>query len=124
MEPNTSVMHQALIRQHANQRRGTHSTLTRGEVSGGGRRGSRRAPVARQGSTRAPHWRHGGIVFGLKPRDYTQDMPKRCRLALRSALSAKMRDGQIVIIDSFADLEGRTKAAIAFLNSLGTRAAR
>ncbi|MFN8512486.1 MAG: 50S ribosomal protein L4 [Chloroflexia bacterium] len=122
IEPNTSVMHQALVRQHANQRRGTHSTLTRGEVSGGGRKPWKQKGTgrARQGSTRAPHWRHGGIVFGPKPRDYTQDMPKRMRrLALRSALSAKMRDGQIVIIDSFADLEGRTKAAIAFLNSLG-----
>jgi large subunit ribosomal protein L4 len=122
IEPNMAVMHQALIRQHANQRRGTHSTLTRGEVSGGGRKPWKQKGTgrARQGSTRAPHWRHGGIVFGPKPRDYTQAMPKRMRrLALRSVLSAKMRDGQIVIVDSLADLEGRTKEGIAFLGRLG-----
>jgi large subunit ribosomal protein L4 len=122
IEPNTAVMHQALVRQHANQRRGTHSTLTRGEVSGGGRKPWKQKGTgrARQGSTRAPHWRHGGIVFGPKPRDYTQEMPKRMRrLALRSVLSAKMRDGQIVIVDSFEGLEGRTKEMIAFLGRLG-----
>jgi large subunit ribosomal protein L4 len=122
IEPNTAVMHQALVRQHANQRRGTHSTLTRGEVSGGGRKPWKQKGTgrARQGSNRAPPWRHGGIVFGPKPRDYTQDMPKRMRrLALRSALSAKMRDGQIVIVDSFEGLEGRTKEMIAFLGRLG-----
>ena len=122
IEPNRAVMHQALIRQHANARRGTHNTLTRGEVSGGGRKPWKQKGTgrARQGSTRAPHWRHGGIVFGPKPRDYTLEMPKRMRrLALRSILSAKMRDGQIVIIDSFDGLEGRTKAMIGFLNGLG-----
>ena len=122
IEPNMAVMHQALVRQHANQRRGTHSTLTRGEVSGGGRKPWKQKGTgrARQGSTRAPHWRHGGIVFGPKPRDYTQDMPKRMRrLALRSVLSAKMRDGQIVIVDSLEGLEGRTKEMIAFLGRLG-----
>jgi large subunit ribosomal protein L4 len=122
IEPNRAVMHQALVRQHANQRRGTHSTLTRGEVSGGGRKPWKQKGTgrARQGSTRAPHWRHGGIVFGPKPRDYTQEMPKRMRrLALRSVLSAKMRDGQIVIVDSFEGLEGRTKEMIAFLGRLG-----
>ena len=122
IEPNRAVMHQALVRQHANARRGTHSTLTRGEVSGGGRKPWKQKGTgrARQGSIRAPHWRHGGIVFGPKPRDYTQEMPKRMRrLALRSLLSAKMRDGQIVIVDSFADLEGRTKEMIGFLGRLG-----
>ena len=122
IEPNRAVMHQALVRQHANARRGTHSTLTRAEVSGGGRKPWKQKGTgrARQGSTRAPHWRHGGIVFGPKPRDYTQDMPKRMRrLALRSLLSAKMRDGQIVIIDNFDGLEPRTKEMIAFLGRLG-----
>ncbi len=122
IEPNRAVMHQALVRQHANARRGTHSTLGRGEVRGGGRKPWKQKGTgrARQGSTRAPHWRHGGIVFGPKPRDYTQEMPKRMRrLALRSVLSAKMRDGQIVIIDSFEGLEGRTKEMIAFLGRLG-----
>jgi len=118
IEPNRAVMHQALLRQHANKRLGTHSTLTRGEVRGGGRKPWKQKGTgrARQGSTRAPHWRHGGVVFGPKPRDYTQDMPKRMRrLALRSTLSAKMAEGQIVVIDSFEELEGRTKAMIAFL---------
>ena len=122
IEPNTAVMHQALVRQHANKRLGTHSTKTRGEVRGGGRKPWKQKGTgrARQGSTRAPHWRHGGIVFGPKPRDYTQDLPKRMRrLALRSALSAKASGGQIVVIDSFADLEGRTKAMVAFLGQLG-----
>lgn len=118
IEPNTAVMHQALMRQHANKRLGTHSTKTRGEVSGGGRKPWKQKGTgrARQGSTRAPHWRHGGVVFGPKPRDYTQAMPKRMRrLALRSVLSDKAQNGQIMVIDSFGDLEGRTKAMIAFL---------
>ena len=122
IEPNTAVMHQALVRQHANKRLGTHSTKTRGEVSGGGRKPWKQKGTgrARQGSTRAPHWRHGGITFGPKPRDYTQAMPKRMRrLALRSALSSKASGGQIVVIDSFAGLEGRTKAMITFLGQLG-----
>lgn len=122
IEPNTSVMHQALMRQHANKRLGTHSTKTRGEISGGGRKPWKQKGTgrARQGSTRAPHWRHGGVVFGPKPRDYTQDLPKRMRrLALRSTLSTKASAGQIVVIDSFAGFDGRTKAMIAFLGLLG-----
>ena len=118
IEPNIAVMHQALVRQHANKRLGTHSTKTRGEVSGGGRKPWKQKGTgrARQGSTRAPHWRHGGIVFGPKPRDYTLDMPKRMRrLALRSALSAKASSGQLLVVDSFDGLEGRTKAMITFL---------
>ena len=122
IEPNVAVMHQALVRQHANARLGTHSTKTRGEVSGGGRKPWRQKGTgrARQGSIRAPHWKGGGVVWGPKPRDYTQAMPKRMRrLALRSALSAKARDGQLVVVDSFADFEGRTKAMVGFLNALG-----
>ena len=122
IEPNVAVMHQALVRQHANARLGTHSTKTRGEVRGGGRKPWRQKGTgrARQGSTRAPHWKGGGVVWGPKPRDYTQAMPKRMRrLALRSALSAKARDGQLVVVDSFAELEGRTKAMVGFLNALG-----
>src|SRR5690349_3384084 len=119
---NEPVLHQAVKVFLNNQRQGTAKTKTRSFVSGGNQKPWKQKGTgrARQGSTRAPHWRHGGIVFGPKPRDYTLDMPKRMRrLALRSALSAKMRDGQIVIIDSFADLEGRTKEAIAFLGRLG-----
>lgn len=118
IEPNTAVMHQALVRQHANKRLGTHSTKTRGEVSGGGRKPWKQKGTgrARQGSTRAPHWRHGGVTFGPKPRDYTQALPKRMRrLALRSALSSKASSGQIMVIDSFEGLEGRTKSMVAFL---------
>ena len=118
IEPNTSVMHQALMRQHANKRLGTHSTKTRGEVRGGGRKPWKQKGTgrARQGSTRAPHWRHGGIVFGPKPRDYTQAMPKRMRrLALRSALSDKAQSGQIMVVDSFGEIEGRTKSMLNFL---------
>lgn len=120
--PNTAVMHQALVRQHANKRLGTHSTKTRGEVSGGGRKPWKQKGTgrARQGSTRAPHWRHGGVAFGPKPRDYTQALPKRMRrLALRSVLSDKAGNGQLVVIESFADLEARTKAMITFLGQLG-----
>jgi large subunit ribosomal protein L4 len=123
IEPNTAVMHQALVRQHANKRLGTHSTKTRGEVSGGGRKPWKQKGTgrARQGSTRAPHWRHGGIVFGPKPRDYTQALPKRMRrLALRSALSAKASSGQLLVIESFDGLEGRTKAMVAFLGQFDT----
>lgn len=123
IEPNTAVMHQALVRQHANKRLGTHSTKTRGEVSGGGRKPWKQKGTgrARQGSTRAPHWRHGGVTFGPKPRDYTQALPKRMRrLALRSALSSKASTGQIVVIDSFDGLEGRTKAMVTFLGQFDT----
>lgn len=122
IEPNVAVMHQALVRQHANARQGTHSTKTRGEVRGGGRKPWRQKGTgrARQGSTRAPHWKGGGVAFGPKPRDYTQAMPKRMRrLALRSALSAKARDGQLVVVDSLDGLEGRTKAMVGFLAGLG-----
>ena len=104
IEPNTTVMHQALVRQLANARQGTSDTKTRGEVAGGGikpfkQKGTGRA---RQGSTRSPQWRHGGIVFGPTPRKYTKKMPlKMRRLALRSALSAKAADGQIRVTEDW-----------------------
>lgn len=122
IEPHLDVMHQALVRQHANQRKGTHSTKTRGEVSGGGRKPWRQKGTgrARQGSTRAPHWKGGGTVWGPKPRDYSQAMPKRMRrLALRSALSAKARDGQLLVVDGLATIEPRTKVLLEFLQVLG-----
>lgn len=102
VEPNQPVMHQALIRQLANARQGTSSTKTRGEVAGGGAKPWRQKGTgrARQGSTRAPHWRHGGVAFGPSPRKYTQRMPQKMRqLALRSALSAKVADGQVRVVD-------------------------
>ena len=102
VELNTSVMHQALVRQLANARQGTSDTKTRGEVSGGCAKPWRQKGTgrARQGSTRAPHWRHGGVAFGPTPRKYTQRMPKEMRrVALRSALSAKVAEGQVRVVD-------------------------
>jgi large subunit ribosomal protein L4 len=102
VEPNKSVMHQALVRQLANARQGTSDTKTRGEVAGGGTKPWRQKGTgrARQGSTRAPHWRHGGVAFGPTPRKYTQRMPKEMRrVALRSALSAKVAEGQLRVVD-------------------------
>jgi len=102
IEPNKPVMHQALVRQLANARQGTADTKTRAEVAGGGAKPWRQKGTgrARQGSTRSPQWRHGGVVFGPTPRKYTQKMPlKMRRLALRSALSAKATEGQIRVVD-------------------------
>ena len=103
IEPNTSVMHAAVVNYLANQRQGTQSTLTRSEVSGGGRKPWRQKGTghARQGSTRAPQWTHGGIVFAPKPRDYSYVLNKKVkRLALKSVLSAKAAEGKLVVIDS------------------------
>jgi len=101
IEPNTAVMHQALVRQLANARLGTVKTKTRGEVAGSGTKMWRQKGTgrARQGQKRAPHWRKGGVVFGPRPRSYEQKMPlKMRRLALKSALSAKAQAGQIVLV--------------------------
>ena len=119
---NNSVMHQALIRQLANARLGTHSTKTRGEVAGGGRKPWRQKGTgrARQGSTRAPNWVGGGIVFGPTPRKYTQSLNKKMqRAALRSALSAKAGSGQIVVLDKLAVDAPKTKTIISMLRALG-----
>jgi large subunit ribosomal protein L4 len=113
IEPNLPVMHQALIRQLANGRQGTSSTKTRSEVRGGGRKPWRQKGTgrARQGSTRAPHWEGGGVVFGPHPRSFRIDMPrKQRRLALRSALSAKAQDGGLLVLESFEIETPRTKA--------------
>ena len=122
-EPNKALMHQALTRQLANARLGTHSTKTRGEVSGGGRKPWRQKGTgrARQGSTRAPHWRGGGIVFGPRPRGYTQDMPKKMRrAALRCALSVKAQAGSVVLIDSLSLASPRTREMRDVLAKLQT----
>jgi large subunit ribosomal protein L4 len=119
--PNMAVVNQAVLRQQANARQGTHDTRTRAEVRGGGRKPWRQKGTgrARQGSTRAPQWRHGGVVFGPHPRSYEQDMPRKMRrLAIRSVLSAKAADGQVVLVDSFEELEPRTKAMIEAMKSL------
>jgi large subunit ribosomal protein L4 len=122
LEPNIGLMHQAVLMILANRRRGTHSTKTRGEVAGSTKKISRQKGLgrARQGSIRAPHRTHGGIVFGPKPRDYSQDMPKKMRrLAIRSALSAKARDGEILVLDALSVDAPRTKAIAAPLEALG-----
>jgi large subunit ribosomal protein L4 len=118
---NAAVMHQALLRQLANARQGTHDTKTRSEVRGGGRKPYRQKGTgrARQGSIRAPHYAGGGVVFGPTPRSYRQDMPrKQRRLALRSALSVKAQEGQITVLDGIDLDEPRTKAVVQLLASL------
>jgi large subunit ribosomal protein L4 len=114
IEPNKAVMHQAYVRQLANARQGTHDTKTRGEVRGGGKKPWKQKGTgrARQGSTRAPHWKGGGVVFGPHPRSYAQKMPKKMRhLALKSALAAKAQENQIKVVDEFK-LEGVKTRAI------------
>lgn len=121
IKPNRGVMHQALERQLAHARQGTHSTRTRGEVRGGGRKPWRQKGTgrARHGSIRSPIWVGGGTVFGPKPRKYEKRMPKKMRrLALRSALSAKHRAGQIVLIDEFALERPRTRDMVEILDRL------
>jgi large subunit ribosomal protein L4 len=121
IEPNKAVMHQALVRQHANARQGTASTKTRSEVSGGGKKPYRQKGTgnARQGSRRAPHYRGGAVIFGPKPRSYEKDMPRKMRrLAVRSALSVKVNEQLLTLVDSFAGLEPKTKAMVTVLQAL------
>lgn len=118
IEPNTAVMHQALVRQLANARQGTVKTKTRGEVSGSGTKMWRQKGTgrARQGQKRAPHWRKGGIVFGPRPRSYEQKMPlKMRRLALKSALSAKAQAGQLVLLQDFGLAAPKTRDMASLL---------
>lgn len=124
IEPNIPVMHQALVRQLANARQGTADTKTRAEVAGGGAKPWRQKGTgrARQGSTRAPQFRHGGIVFGPTPRKYTQKMPlKMRRLALRSALSAKVADGQVRIVEDLKFDVPKTREMENVLGSLNVQ---
>ncbi len=121
IEPNKSVMHQALVRQLANARQGTSDVKSRAEVAGGGSKPWRQKGTgrARQGSTRAPHWRHGGVAFGPTPRSYEQKMPRQMRrLALRSALSAKAAEGQIRIVEELKLDAPRTRHIEDFLGGL------
>jgi large subunit ribosomal protein L4 len=118
---NPAVMHQALLRHLANARQGTHSTLRRGEVSGGGRKPYRQKGTgrARQGSIRAPHWEGGGIVFGPHPRSYRLDMPrKQRRLALRGALTTRAQDGAVIVLDDFSLEAPRTRAVVDLLRAV------
>ena len=119
---NHSLVHQAVVTYQANKRQGTHDTKTRGQVSGGGRKPwiQKHTGRARQGSIRSPQWRHGGVVFGPHPRDYRQDLPKRMkRLALKCALSEKIRQGGLMCIDSLDSLDGKTRSMASLLQSLG-----
>ena len=121
IEPNESVVHQVVKNHLANCRQGTQSALTRAEVSGGGKKPWRQKGTghARQGSTRAPQWTHGGIVFAPKPRDYSYSVNKKIkRLALKSVLSAKAAEGKIIVVDSIAMEAPKTKEFVAFLNAV------
>ncbi|MDL2232859.1 50S ribosomal protein L4 [Ruminococcaceae bacterium OttesenSCG-928-L11] len=121
IEPNKSVMHQVVVNYLANQRQGTQSTLTRTEVRGGGRKPWRQKGTghARQGSIRAPQWRHGGIALGPKPRSYRYTLNKKVRkLALKSAFSSKVLDSDFIVVDTIAMDEFKTKKMIAMLTAL------
>ena len=121
IEPNVSVMHDVVKNHLANCRQGTQSALTRAEVSGGGKKPWRQKGTgrARQGSTRAPQWTHGGIVFAPKPRDYSYRLNKKTRrLALKSALSAKAQAGEIVVIDEITMPQIKTKIFQKFLDAV------
>jgi large subunit ribosomal protein L4 len=122
IEPNKSVMHAAVVNYLANQRQGTQSTLTRTEVRGGGRKPWRQKGTghARQGSIRAPQWRHGGIALGPKPRDYSYTLNKKVkRLAMKSAFSSKAQGGEIIVVDNIVVDEYKTKTVVNMLKALG-----
>ena len=122
VEVNESVVHDVVKNHLANKRQGTQSALTRAEVSGGGRKPWRQKGTgrARQGSTRAPQWTHGGIVFAPKPRDYSYTLNKKAkRLALKSALSSKASEQNIIVIDSIKMDAPKTKEFAAFLAAVG-----
>lgn len=123
IEPNTSAMHLAVVAYLANQRQGTQSTLTRSEVSGGGKKPWRQkgSGRARQGSTRAPQWYHGGIAHGPKPRTYGLAINKKVkRLAMKSALSSKVLDGEMIVLDALKLDAIKTKEIVKVLSALET----
>ena len=122
IKPNAVVMHMAVVNYLANQRQGTQSTLTRTEVSGGGKKPWRQKGTghARQGSTRAPQWRHGGIVHAPKPRDYSYSLNKKVRrLALLSALSDKVLGGNLIVLDELKLDSYKTKTVADCLKAIG-----
>ena len=122
---NVAVLHQAVRRQQANDRQGTHETKTRGEVSGGGKKPWKQKGTgrARQGSTRAPQWRHGGTVFGPHPRSYEQKMPrKQRRLALKAALTAKSQDGALRVVEEITLEAPKTRVLADLFDQLGAGA--
>lgn len=120
--PNIHVMHQVVRAQQAALRQGTHSTKTRGEVSGGGRKPFRQKGTgrARQGSIRSPHYRGGGVVFGPAPRSYELKVNrKEVKLAMKGALSAKLADSELIVVDDLEFAKPSTKQAVAMLKALG-----
>ena len=122
IEPNKTAMHSVVVNYLANQRQGTQSTLTRTEVSGGGRKPWRQKGTghARQGSIRAPQWVHGGVALGPKPRDYSYSLNKKeKRLAMKSALSSKVAESEMVVVDSIALEAYKTKTVVEMLKALG-----
>ncbi len=121
VEVNEAVMHQAVVMQLASQRLGTHATKTRGLVRGGGRKPWRQKGTgrARSGSTRSPIWVGGGTVFGPQPRSYAFSMPRKARrLAIKSALSAKVQAGELMVMEDIAIAEPKTKTVVSMLDSL------
>ena len=122
IEPNIHVMHHVVRAQRAAWRQGTHDTLTRGMVRGGGKKPWRQKGTgrARQGTIRAPHWVGGGVVFGPHPRSYEMKVNKKeIKLAMRSALSAKLADGELIVVKDFGFEKPSTKQAVAALKALG-----
>ena len=122
-EVNGAVLHAAVRTYLMNQRQGTQSTLTRTEVSGGGRKPWKQKGTgrARQGSTRAPQWTHGGIALGPKPRSYRFELNKKVKkIALQSAFSAKVADGDMIVVDNIATAEYKTKTMVNMLKALGS----
>jgi large subunit ribosomal protein L4 len=121
-ESSEALVHEAVVAYLANQRQGTHMTKTRGLVSGGGKKPYKQKSTgrARAGSIRSPLWRKGGIIFGPQPRDYSIAMPKQARRnALYKALTMKMRDGQIMVLESLSFAKPSTKEMIKVVNNLG-----
>ena len=127
IEPNNHAMHQVVRSQMAALRQGTHSTKTRGQVSGGGRKPFRQKGTgrARQGSTRAAQFRHGGVVFGPHPRSYAFKVPNKVvKLAMRSVLSGKLADSELHVVEEFDFEKPSTKAAKAAIEALGVAGKR
>ncbi len=124
IEPNVHVMHLVVKAHLANMRQGTQSAKTRAEVSGGGCKPWRQKGTgrARQGSTRSPQWRHGGVVFAPKPRDYHMDVNKKVRrLALYSALSSKVKEGEIIVFDELTLDAPKTKEMVKVMNAVESK---
>lgn len=123
IEPNKAAMHDVVVNHLANMRQGTQSAKTRAEVSGGGKKPWRQKGTghARQGSTRSPQWRHGGIVFAPKPRDYSYSLNKKVkRLAMKSALSSKVIDNEMIVLDKITADEYKTKVIVSMLKAIGS----